>query len=203
MQIQLIDHDGQQAVYASDLHRSLDIGARLSTWIPRMIKYGFVENVDYHQLPRIVQLVQGGNNVVYDWILTLDMAKHIAMVQRSEKGKRIREYFIECEKQLRERTEMTRYSEDPIIGMRIKQIELEERVNLLEAKTTTRPEYFTVAGFARATQSQVSIKEAASIGRSAAKLCRERGYTIDTTPDARYGYVNMYPKEVLAELFGL
>lgn len=66
-----------------------------------MMSYGFVENVDYQVLLKNEYNLSGGRPST-DYALTLDTAKEISMIQRTEKGKLARQYFIECEKKLRE-----------------------------------------------------------------------------------------------------
>ena len=93
---------GTPYVYASDLHKELDISTRLSTWFPRMVEYGFVENQDFSQLHKNVHLEQGGSTIRYEWAVNIEMAKHIAMIQRSERGKALRNYFISLDKKVQE-----------------------------------------------------------------------------------------------------
>ena len=93
---------GTSYVLASDLRKELEIKTRLSTWFPRMIEYGFENNKDYYQLHKTVQLVQGGTKVKFDWAVRLEMAKHIAMIQRSKRGKALREYLINLEQKIKE-----------------------------------------------------------------------------------------------------
>lgn len=89
---------GQKLVSGRELHEVLEIGARYNDWIKRMIEYGFTENEDYTTLTQKRVTVQGNAITQVDHILTLEMAKHIAMVQRTEIGMKVRNYFIECEK---------------------------------------------------------------------------------------------------------
>lgn len=96
--IKITEQNGNQAVSARDLHKFLEITERFSSWFERMLQYGFVENVDYQGCEFFNTLA---NQVLIDYALTLDCAKEIAMLQRSERGKMARQYFIECEKQLR------------------------------------------------------------------------------------------------------
>lgn len=71
---------GQQLVSGCELHEVLEVNSNFTTWLKQMIDYGFVENVDYTLLCHFgTQKGSGGHNKV-DYILTLDMAKHIAMV---------------------------------------------------------------------------------------------------------------------------
>nr|DAI39164.1 MAG TPA: antirepressor protein [Caudoviricetes sp.] len=96
--IKITEYNGNQAVSARDLHKFLEITERFSSWFERMLQYGFVENIDYQGCEFFNALA---NQTLTDYALTLDCAKEISMIQRSKKGKEAREYFIECEKQLR------------------------------------------------------------------------------------------------------
>ncbi|QEL01091.1 hypothetical protein FKG96_09825 [Olivibacter sp. LS-1] len=92
------DTHGNEVVSARELHSFLEVETRFNDWIPRMFKYGFIEGVDYSKMSTDNQ----GFN--YDYILTIDTAKEISMLQRSEKGKQARQYFIECERMARQLT---------------------------------------------------------------------------------------------------
>ena len=88
-------------VSARDLHEFLEVGADYRHWFPRMCEYGFVKGQDFN--PVIFDRVQdeGGRMVsrtVEDAQLTIEMAKEICMLQRNEKGKIARQYFIQLEK---------------------------------------------------------------------------------------------------------
>jgi len=88
------------AVDARDLHEFLEIGKDFSTWIKaRIEQYGFAQNVDFVLQEFAPQNGGAGNRGArVDYHLTLDMAKELAMVERNEKGKQARQYFIECER---------------------------------------------------------------------------------------------------------
>ncbi|ENL4657380.1 antA/AntB antirepressor family protein [Escherichia coli] len=90
-------------VNARDLHTFLEVGKRFASWITeRIAEYGFVENQDYILVsPNREIKGRGGDRRSKDYHLTLDTAKETAMVERNEKGRQIRRYFIECEKKLR------------------------------------------------------------------------------------------------------
>ncbi|EGO4139129.1 antA/AntB antirepressor family protein [Escherichia coli] len=89
-------------VNARDLHTFLGVGKRFASWITeRIAEYGFVENQDYILVsPNREIKGRGGDRRSKDYHLTLDTAKETAMVERNEKGRQIRRYFIECEKKL-------------------------------------------------------------------------------------------------------
>ncbi|EDZ9929764.1 phage antirepressor Ant [Salmonella enterica] len=87
---------------ARELHGFLEVGKRFASWITeRLTEYKFVENQDYISFSQNREKPQGGRPTK-DYHLTLDTAKELAMVERNEKGRQIRRYFIECEKQLRQ-----------------------------------------------------------------------------------------------------
>lgn len=91
---------GTPYVWASALHQELEIGTKLSTWFPRMIDYGFIENEDFSSHTKNVPTTNGMEKTKNDWAVRLDMAKHIAMLQRTEKGKIIRQQLIDLDKKI-------------------------------------------------------------------------------------------------------
>lgn len=95
----MIDNISQLAVNARDLHSFLNVGKVFAAWITERIeKYGFVENQDY--ILTISKTGKRSNVTVKDYHLTLDTAKELAMVENNEQGRKVRRYFIECEKRL-------------------------------------------------------------------------------------------------------
>ena len=80
-------------VSARELHKFLEVGQDFTNWIKRMINYGFELNQDF-----TVAKISEGKVTKHEYIISLDMAKEISMLQRSEKGKQARQYFIQCEK---------------------------------------------------------------------------------------------------------
>ncbi|WP_428662018.1 phage antirepressor KilAC domain-containing protein [Runella sp.] len=93
------DGQGSEVVSARDLYEYFALAERFSKWIERMFEYGFNEGVDYTPYQKVHPL---NNQPITDYYLTLDTAKEIAMLQRSEKGKEIRQYFIQYEKRSKE-----------------------------------------------------------------------------------------------------
>ncbi|WP_101773483.1 phage antirepressor KilAC domain-containing protein [Peptostreptococcus faecalis] len=83
-----------------ELHERLEVKSKYNDWIKRMLEYGFTEGVDFTLFTqKKVSSNASGFKTITDHILKLDMAKEIAMIQRNEKGKQIRKYFIEVEKE--------------------------------------------------------------------------------------------------------
>ena len=96
---QTIDGNAVETVNARELHAFLEVQTRFNDWIKNRIEqYDFVENQDFTTVTK--NLENGGRSIEYH--ITLDMAKELAMVERTEKGKQARQYFIECERKLRE-----------------------------------------------------------------------------------------------------
>ena len=86
---------GQQLVSARELHEFLEVTERFSSWFERYCKYGFEENIDYTGCKVFNTLAR---QELQDYAMTIEMAKEFSMLQRTEKGKQARKYFIECEK---------------------------------------------------------------------------------------------------------
>ncbi|ENY2651877.1 antA/AntB antirepressor family protein [Salmonella enterica] len=89
---------------ARDLHKFLGVGKVFAAWITsRIAEYEFVENQDYISFFQKGKKPQGGRPTK-DYHLTLDTAKELAMVERNDKGRQVRRYFIECEKRLHQQS---------------------------------------------------------------------------------------------------
>lgn len=89
-------------VSARELHKGLEVESRYNDWFKRMLKYGFEENLDYIAITQKKVTAQGNETTYIDHVIKLDMAKEICMLQRNDKGREFRKYFIECEKRLKE-----------------------------------------------------------------------------------------------------
>ncbi len=92
----------EQGVNARDLYSFLEVGRDFSSWMKgRIEEYQFVENQDFGIFPKT-----GGNSgrgrKAVDYFLTLEMAKELAMVEKNDKGREARRYFIECERRAKQ-----------------------------------------------------------------------------------------------------
>lgn len=96
--IKVTYENDRPAVSARDLHEFLEVETPYHKWFPRMCEYGFTENEDFAVTDNFVHNSAGGPQHQKDAILTIDMAKEICMLQRNEKGKIARQYFIQLEK---------------------------------------------------------------------------------------------------------
>jgi len=91
-----VDYSREEpTVSARELHKFLEIGTEFRHWFPRMCEYGFTEGVDY--TPVIFDHPQN-HQPTTDYCLTIPMAKELCMIQRTEKGKMTRQYFLSIEK---------------------------------------------------------------------------------------------------------
>lgn len=98
---QSIGSEPVNAVNARDLHRELEVGKDFSDWMKAQIdRGGLVENEDFAVLPQKGENPKVGRPAI-EYALTIDAAKHVAMLSATEAGKQIRKYFIEAEKSLR------------------------------------------------------------------------------------------------------
>lgn len=114
-----VDFEGEirQTVDARELHAFLENGDKFAGWIKdRIAQYGFAEGRDYIVFRETPNNPAGGRPST-EYYLTLDMAKELAMVERNEKGRQARQYFIECEKRLRQMTKPIKSTEDMIIAL--------------------------------------------------------------------------------------
>ena len=103
-----INEQSLDTVNARDLHTFLELGRDFSNWIKaRIAQYGFEEGEDFILIRQNGRTKnQGGDRRSMNYFITLDMAKELAMVERNEKGKQARRYFIDCEKQLHEQKQL-------------------------------------------------------------------------------------------------
>ncbi|RRG08805.1 MAG: toxin Bro [Lactobacillus sp.] len=87
--------DGVTVVDGRSLHEFLEVKTAYKDWFPRMVEYGFTEGTDFSSYLS----TSNGGRPQHNHIVTMDMAKELSMIQRSEKGKQARQYFISMEKQ--------------------------------------------------------------------------------------------------------
>ena len=96
-----VNYDGESPVVSGrELHKFCEATERYSNWFERVCQYGFVEGIDYAGCKVFNTLA---NQELQDHAMSLNMAKEVAMIQRTEKGKQARQYFIAIEKEWRNR----------------------------------------------------------------------------------------------------
>lgn len=102
--IKIIEREGRQLVSGRELHEFLEIRTKYKDWFRRIVEYGFEEEIDFIRVAqkRATNNLKNPVTTVIDHAISIDMAKEISMIQRTEKGKAARQYFINCEKKLKE-----------------------------------------------------------------------------------------------------
>lgn len=90
-----INYEGEQpTVSARELYTGLEITDRFSRWFERMSAYGFSEGNDFTSVKSSTLVNNGAEREITDYRVSIDMAKQICMIQRSEKGRQYRQYFF-------------------------------------------------------------------------------------------------------------
>ncbi|MHC1762463.1 MAG: antA/AntB antirepressor family protein [Negativicutes bacterium] len=206
-----IDTDGK--ITARNLYEFLQLApSQFSRWAKTNIEDNpfYSEGTDWWGF----DIVSNGNGT-RDYRLTIDFAKHLCMLSRSERGKQARNYFIEIESRYQKQiaptdpldliilqaTMMKELRQKQEAQARV-QIEQGHQLKQLAAKQITSPtEYFTIAGFASLRGIRVDINRAALLGRKAVFLSKEYKYDVGKTHDPRFGQVNTYHSDILAQVF--
>lgn len=153
-----IGGESQQGVNARDLHAFLSVKSRFNDWISNRIRdFGFVENQDYLTLTK--KLVNGG--IAKEYLLTLNMAKELSMVERNEKGKQARLYFIQCEKIAKNPVEaLLAKSKGELLAMAA---EIQKRNELLEKEAKENAPKVAFAEDVVASDNEASITATAKV----------------------------------------
>ena len=208
-----IGNEKVNAVNARELHEFLGVKEHFTDWIKRYLnEYGFVINSDFCRSTCIAE----NGRAMDDYLLSIDMAKELSMISKTEKGKEARKYFIECEKKLKESSkpmtamqmleaqlEIMREQEAKLLEVQNKQSAQDEKIKNIEAKvSTSNSDYYSVSGYASLKgYKHLDIRKANLIGRLAAKLSKEYGIDIGKVKDERFGSVNIYHIDILNEAF--
>lgn len=202
--IKIVENDGKKAVSARELYEKL--GYNMTAW-SRWYKKNItgnqfaIENQDYVGF----DTMSSGNNV-QDFALSIDFAKRLSMMARTETGEQIRNYFIEIEKRATKplsQLDILAQSVQILQAQEKRIAEIDDRVKVIEAKQTTHQNWFTIAGYGTLLKIQVGIKLAASLGRKACNLCKQLGIEPEEIPDPRFGKVKTYPENVLKQVFDM
>lgn len=136
------NESGEIVVSGRELHEFLEVQTPYKKWFDRMTEYGFVENVDFITMDKNVRREDGAlmPQRQFDHVLKLDAAKEISMIQRNERGKQARQYFIEIEKHWNSPEMIMKraleYADAQIQKLTTSNLVLEQRVNELQPKAT-------------------------------------------------------------------
>ena len=203
--IKITEKDGKKAVSAKELYDYL--GYEKSQWSRWYAKNIFgnkfaIESEDY-----VTVDIKSNGNLTKDFALTIDFAKKLSMLSRTDNGEKARQYFIECEKQLNDK--MTILSEAQMLLMSIQQMqintiaitEIKQEIKALKASQEIKQDYYTILAYSRLKHKELSFSEAIKKGKLASKLTKEQGKELRKVPDERYGYVYSYTVEILDLVF--
>jgi anti-repressor protein len=128
------NEQGNMLVSGRDLHKFLEIKTAYKDWFPRMCEYGFVEGADFCSF---LSESTGGRPSV-DHQISIDMAKEISMLQRNEKGKMARQYFLELERRWNSPEMVMKraydYLNQRVAALQTKTLVLEQQVHELKPK---------------------------------------------------------------------
>lgn len=169
--IKVTYENDRPVVSARELHDFLEVKTAYKDWFPRMCEYGFTEGSDFNPLKNEQVQIEGGRTVtrhILDAALTIDMAKEICMIQRSEKGKQARQYFIQLEKDWNSPEKVMARALD-IAHKQLAELK-GENVKLLAENAANKPKVI----FADA----VSASERSILVGELAKLLRQNGVEI-------------------------
>lgn len=209
------EFDGETipACDARELHEFLEVKTAFAQWIVRRIEDAqLVENVDFTKIEKLEFNTK-------DYVLSLDAGKHVAMLERTEKGRQIRDHFIQYEK--RHRAEIANLTPTELLLRQVqRQVEIEKRQKTIESRQAKTDEkihaiesrqeaiekglrYFTVLGFAvmKKFKTPMTLRIAQKAGHKCADICKSLGFEVVKIRDPRFGLVNGYPEQVLEEVF--
>ena len=215
----LINGAEVNSVNARDLHAVLESKTDFSNWIKRRLEEtDAVENVDFIVFTKNGENSNGGRPQV-EYILSTDIAKEIAMLERNEIGKKVRRYFIEAEKAYKR--DKTAVSQLDYMQMQLNLMKEQDRkIHELEDKTDeihkeqlktkhninrllSNDRYMTIIAFMKLYGISQKGHHIPSLGKKAKKLSIEQGAFMGAVIDPRYGRVNTYDVEILKQLFNI
>ena len=172
-------------VSARELHEKLNVGTRFNDWFQRMCEYGFTEGIDFYS--KMSKTSDIGGRPATDYDVTLAMAKEICMIQRTEIGRQVRQYFINIEKAWNT-PEMAMAR-----GLKAAQLlisQKDEQIKLLEADNSRMKPKEIFADAVSASDTSILVRDFAKILRQNGvdmgekrlyKWLRENGYIIKGT----------------------
>lgn len=128
--------NGRQLVNARDLYKGLEVKRRFSAWWEQNSK-GFEENEDFTSVLTSTVVANGARKPIQDYLVTIDMAKELCMMSKTEKGKEVRKYFIQVEKNWNS-PDMVIHRALEISNSRVKELESKNKALSLQLEETTK-----------------------------------------------------------------
>lgn len=185
--------DGEMTFSGRDLYDFLEVTERYGNWFERMLKYGFVEGIDFTTVKSFTVVNNGAKREITDHHMTIDMAKEISMLQRNDKGKIARRYFLHVEKM---------WNSPEMIVQRAMQIQ-QRKIEKLEQQIEQDKRYTDFGKVVSVSEASINVgafakliyeKHGVNIGRN--KLMawlRDKGYLI------KAGREKNFPKQQYIE----
>lgn len=182
-------------VSGRDLHEALKVATPYKDWFPRMCEYGFQEDKDFSA----ILCESTGGRPRTDHAITIAMAKELCMLQRSDIGKKFRQYLISveeawnCPEKVMERALQIAHQRAVEAQRRI--LCLVEEKETLEIALNSSLKFYTVAKYNKVFNMNWSLAQCQAIGKRLSAYCRSHAIEIRTceTNDERFGTVNSYP----------
>lgn len=170
LQTQELNGEPVTTVDARDLHAFLKVKSRFNDWINHRIRdFKFVENVDFVSFTKKVKKPTGGRPAI-EIHVTIEMAKQLCMIERTDRGREARLYFLECEKVAKEKSSLSLPNfTNPAEAARAWAIEYEQRqaaeqkANLLALEAKVNAPKVAYADQITASSEHLTITEAAKL----------------------------------------
>lgn len=206
------NESGVNCVSARELHEGLEVKRDFTTWIKgRITKYNFEENTDYIKVSLIhqnggIKNGRGGDTKSVDYIITVDMAKELCMVENNDLGRKFRKYFIACEKKLQEVQQPKQMSDMEILSRAV--LISQEQIKQLTAELTEKTEFiddindcFTFTQISQLNRQLLKdrkdiVLSTATLNKVAAELCIPINKIDNPIVYSPYKRVNAYPRKV-------
>ena len=219
----MINNTEVNSVNARDLHEVLESDTKFSDWIKRRLdETDAILNADYiivSQKRETITEYGKKASVITEYILTTDIAKEIAMMERNEKGKQVRRYFIEVEKAYKR--DKVAVSQLDYMQIQLNYLKEQDRkIHELENRTDeihkeqlkskhninrilNNDNYMTLIAYMNLNGISQKGYHIPSLGKKAKKMSDEQGAFMGAVIDPRYGRINTYSVEILKQLFNI
>lgn len=190
-----INESQEPVVSARELHKVLEVKKQFTDWWKQQQGYGFEENQDFVvYTSRCMANQHGGKKEIKDYAMKLDMAKELAMVSKTDKGKEVRKYFIQVEKDFNSPEKiMARalvIANKQISTLQLKLEEQQPMVEFAETVANTK-DYIDMNEMAKVCNDEKLLINGKLIGRN--KLynwLRDRGYIMQNSTQPYQKYIN-------------
>lgn len=219
----MINNTEVNSVNARDLHEVLESDTKFSDWIKRRLdETDAILNADYiivSQKRETITEYGKKASIITEYILTTDIAKEIAMLERNEKGKQVRRYFIEVEKAYKR--DKVAVSQLDYMQIQLNYLKEQDRkIHELENRTDeihkeqlkakhninrilNNDNYMTLIAYMNLNGISQKGCHIPSLGKKAKKMSDEQGAFMGAVIDPRYGRINTYSVEILKQIFNV